>query len=177
VPAASQSALFQKLPSTDELLRQSAIQALIESEGHTAVAASVRIVLARIRQEIANGHLDDESLDLALGGLSEAVERQLRQSLSYSLLPLINATGVILHTNLGRAPLAAAALDHIRETARRLLQSRIQSGNRRARQARRPRRSAYFKSCWPRRILNVWDGRLARPSGAKLRGHLDHRRQ
>jgi len=117
VPAASQSALFQKLPSTDELLRQSEIQALIGREGHTAVAESVRIVLARIRQEIGNGHLDEESLDLALGGLSEAVERQLRLSLSHSLLPLINATGVILHTNLGRAPLATAALDHIRETA------------------------------------------------------------
>src|SRR6267378_7037072 len=48
---------------------------------------------------------------------SAAVERQLRQALSYSLLPLVNATGVILHTNLGRAPLAAAALDHVRPTA------------------------------------------------------------
>jgi len=57
------------------------------------------------------------ALDLALSGLSAAVERQLRQSLSYSLLPLINATGVILHTNLGRAPLAATALDHVLATA------------------------------------------------------------
>ncbi len=61
--------------------------------------------------------MNDQSLDLALGGLSAAIERQLRQSLSYSLRPLINATGVILHTNLGRAPLAGAALDHVRATA------------------------------------------------------------
>ncbi len=93
------------------------MQALIERECHAAVAGSVRAVLARLRQEIGSGQLDEKSLDLALGGLSAAVERQLRQSLSHSLLPLINATGVILHTNLGRAPLAAAALDHIRETA------------------------------------------------------------
>ena len=46
-----------------------------------------------------------------------AVERQVRQSLSYSLRPVINATGVILHTNLGRAPLAPSALEHIRDTA------------------------------------------------------------
>src|ERR1019366_4735464 len=46
--------------------------------------------------------LNEKSLDLALGGLSAAVERQLRQSLSYSLRPLVNATGGILHTNLGR---------------------------------------------------------------------------
>jgi len=117
VSTANKSALFQKLPSTDELLRQSDMQALTEREGHSAVAESIRVVLARVRQEIASGELDEKSLDLALVGLSAAIERQLRQSLSYSLRPLINATGVILHTNLGRAPLAAAALDHARATA------------------------------------------------------------
>jgi L-seryl-tRNA(Ser) seleniumtransferase len=117
VSTASQSALFQKLPSTDELLRRPDLQALVEREGHVAVAESVRVVLARLRREISNRQLDEKALDLALGGLSAAVERQLRQALSYSLVPLINATGVILHTNLGRAPLAAAALDHVRATA------------------------------------------------------------
>ena len=56
-------------------------------------------------------------LELALSGLEGAVENQLRQALSYSLRPVINATGVILHTNLGRAPLGEAAIEHIRETA------------------------------------------------------------
>jgi L-seryl-tRNA(Ser) seleniumtransferase len=125
VSTANKAALFQKLPSTDELLRQPDMQALIEREGHSAVAESIRAVLARLRQqigqqigqELAAGQLDEKSLDLALGGLSAAVERQLRQSLSYSLQSVVNATGVILHTNLGRAPLAAAAFDHIRATA------------------------------------------------------------
>jgi L-seryl-tRNA(Ser) seleniumtransferase len=117
VSAASKSTLFQKLPATDELLRHSDIQALIESEGHSAVAESIREVLARLRQEIAADQLNEKSLDLALGGLSAAVERQLRESLSYSLVALVNATGVILHTNLGRAPLAASALDQVRATA------------------------------------------------------------
>jgi L-seryl-tRNA(Ser) seleniumtransferase len=93
------------------------MQALIESEGHAAVAEATRVVLERLRQEIAKGQQDEESLELAVSGLSEAVERQLRASLTYSLQPLINATGVILHTNLGRAPLAAVALDHVRKTA------------------------------------------------------------
>jgi L-seryl-tRNA(Ser) seleniumtransferase len=125
VSTANKSGLFQKLPSTDELLRQPDMQALIEREGHSAVAESIRAVLARLRQqivqqigqEVAESQLDEKSLELALGGLSAAVERQLRQSLSYSLQSLVNATGVILHTNLGRAPLAAAAFDHIRATA------------------------------------------------------------
>src|SRR5260370_40891620 len=94
------------------------MQALVEREGHSAVAESIRVVLARLRQEISSGQitggqLDEKSLDLAFGGLSAAVERQLRQSLSSSLRPLINATGVILHTTLRRAPLAATALDHV----------------------------------------------------------------
>lgn len=115
--AVNKSARFQKLPSTDEILRQADIQALVVRDGHAAVAESIRVVLARLRQEIAGGNLDERSLDLALSGLAAAVERELRQSLSYSLLPLINATGVILHTNLGRAPLAPAALDHVRAAA------------------------------------------------------------
>jgi L-seryl-tRNA(Ser) seleniumtransferase len=118
VSTINKPALFQRLPSTDELLRQPDMQALIERDGHAAVTESIRVVLARLRQEIGDDQLDDQSLDIALSGLFAAVERQLRQSLSFSLRPLINATGVILHTNLGRAPLAAAALDHVRATAR-----------------------------------------------------------
>ena len=93
------------------------MHALADREGHTAVVESVRDVLTRLRREIADERLDEKSLDLALAGLGGAIERQLRQSLRYSLRPVINATGVILHTNLGRAPLAVVALDHIRETA------------------------------------------------------------
>ena len=128
----SNSALFQRLPSTDEILRQSGLQVLIEREGHTAVAESVRLVLARLRQEIAAGQLDEKSLDLALGGLSAAVARQLEESLGYSLRPLINATGVILHTNLGRAPLASTVFEHIRETAAAYsnLEFELESGER-----------------------------------------------
>jgi L-seryl-tRNA(Ser) seleniumtransferase len=93
------------------------VQALASREGHAVVAESVRAVLTRLRQEIADDRLNEKSFDLALAGLADAIERQLRQSLRYSLRPVINATGVILHTNLGRAPLAAAALDHIHRTA------------------------------------------------------------
>ena len=117
MPTTPKSALFQKLPSTDELLQQPQIQALVAREGHAPVAESIRVVVARLRHEISEDRLDAKSLALALAGLPAAVGRELHQSLRYSLRPVINATGVILHTNLGRAPLAAAALDHIQETA------------------------------------------------------------
>jgi len=93
------------------------MQSLVEHDGVTAVGEAVRVVLGRLRQEIAEERLDESSLDLALAGVPAAIERELRQSLRYSLRPVINATGVILHTNLGRAPLAASTIGHIRETA------------------------------------------------------------
>ena len=113
----SNQILFQKLPSTDEVLRQPAVEALVGREGHAVVVDCVRAVLDRLRQEIAEDRLDEKALNIALGGLEAAIEAQVRQSLRYSLRSVINATGVILHTNLGRAPLAESALDHIRETA------------------------------------------------------------
>jgi L-seryl-tRNA(Ser) seleniumtransferase len=98
-------------------MRRTAIGALIASNGHDPVADATRDVLARLRQEITSGLLDENALQLALSGLVAAIEKQLRRALSYSLRPVINATGVILHTNLGRAPLGDAVIEHIRETA------------------------------------------------------------
>ena len=107
--------LYRKLPSVDELSRSPELVVLASKEGQAAVTDAARAVLASLRQEITVGRLDDNGIDLALSGLEEAVARQVRQALQYSLRPVINATGVILHTNLGRAPLALAALEHIRE--------------------------------------------------------------
>jgi len=117
VKIAAASELFRKLPSVDEVMRGPAITALVASYGHAPVADATRAVVARLRQEITSGLLDENALQLALSGLVAAIENQLRHALSYSLRPVINATGVILHTNLGRAPLGDAVIEHIRETA------------------------------------------------------------
>ena len=109
--------LYRKLPAVDELLRSPELAPLIAHEGLTAVTDAARAVLARVREQIAGGHLDGAATELALSGLSSAIERELRQALRFSLRSVINATGVILHTNLGRAPLADSAVEHIRETA------------------------------------------------------------
>jgi L-seryl-tRNA(Ser) seleniumtransferase len=109
--------LYRKLPSVDELQRSPKLMALASKDGQSAVTDAARTVLASVREEIAAGRLDANGVELALSGLEDAVARQLRQALQYSLRNVINATGVILHTNLGRAPLSASALEHIRETA------------------------------------------------------------
>jgi len=109
--------LYRKLPSVDEIVHRASLQSLVLLEGLVAVTDAARTVLTALREEIGCGRLDQNGVDLALSGLDHAVERSVRQALSYSLRTVINATGVILHTNLGRAPLASCGLDHIRETA------------------------------------------------------------
>jgi L-seryl-tRNA(Ser) seleniumtransferase len=117
VNAISKSELYRKLPSVDELMRHSDIRGLVAQEGHVAVAHAVRTVLNRLRAEIQAAHLDSAGIDLVIAALPAAVDAELRRSTAFSLQPVINATGVILHTNLGRAPLARSAVEHIREIA------------------------------------------------------------
>ena len=109
--------LFRNLPAVDEIVGMPAIRSLTEIYGRESVTDAARNVLARLRQEIASGLLDERALELAISGFAVAIEAQLRQSFKYSLRSVINATGVILHTNLGRAPLSNSAIDHIRDTA------------------------------------------------------------
>jgi len=116
---AAKSELFRELPSVDEILRMPGVEALPAAHGMAPVTEATRAVLARLRQEIASGLLDGPGLRLALNGLSGAIQDHLRRAVGHSLRAVINATGVVLHTNLGRAPLAETALAHIRETAGR----------------------------------------------------------
>lgn len=115
----TKSDLYRELPSVDELLRTPGVAALASEHGTAAVTDAARAVLARLRNEIGSGLLGVAAVELALGGLRGAIEGWLRHELGYSLRVVVNATGVILHTNLGRAPIAKAAIEHIRETAER----------------------------------------------------------
>ena len=129
---AAKSALFRELPSVDELLRAPGVAASAGAYGSAALTDAARGVLGRLRDEIASGLLDSSGLKLALDAIDGAIEQELRAALGHSLREVINATGVILHTNLGRAPLAEAALEHICETAGRYsnLEFEVEAGER-----------------------------------------------
>jgi len=115
---ASKSDLYRLLPSVDELLKSSALAEMLAREGQPAVTESVRAVLASVRDEINSGTLaTQQAVELALAHLPQAVARPLSRAMEFSLKPVINATGVILHTNLGRAPLAESAIKRIAEVA------------------------------------------------------------
>lgn len=113
----NQTELYRELPSVDELLRDRDVSPLVERESQAAVADACRTVLEKLRREIAAGSMDARKLAIALSEMPTAVSRELRRTVEYSLRSVINATGVILHTNLGRAPLAELAIEHIRNTA------------------------------------------------------------
>ncbi len=95
---------YRKLPAVDALLRHPAVQALVESYGSAAVTAAIRQRLDEARAQIRAG---EPAPDDAVW--RERIEAQLADALRPTLRPVINATGVIIHTDLGRAPLSAAA--------------------------------------------------------------------
>jgi L-seryl-tRNA(Ser) seleniumtransferase len=106
---------LRQIPSVDELLAAPLLAELVTRGNRTLLVEAVRAVLERRREEIAAG--PRETMPPSLDALTEAVHREIARILEPSLRRVINATGVILHTNLGRAPLSLAAIERIRETA------------------------------------------------------------
>jgi L-seryl-tRNA(Ser) seleniumtransferase len=118
VEIVSRSELYWLLPSVDELMRSEAVAPLISAHGHAAVVEACRRALENLRRSITHTReLDETQLRRALAALPGALAGELDASSRLSLRHVINATGVILHTNLGRAPLGEAALEHALEVA------------------------------------------------------------
>ncbi|MGZ8378780.1 MAG: L-seryl-tRNA(Sec) selenium transferase, partial [Gemmatirosa sp.] len=98
------------LPAVHALLALPSVQALCAEAPRAVVADAARDALAAARAAPADAPHDDDAW-------AEAIESALAVRLRPSLRPVLNATGVVLHTNLGRAPLADAALDAVRAVA------------------------------------------------------------
>ena len=124
-------ARLRAIPSVDELLLQPRLVALAEKAGRTVVTQAVRQVLADYRAHLKNelphhavpipetsGRAPYESRVVSeiANELIAAVVLKVESALAPSLRRVINASGVILHTNLGRAPLSRAALEQINAT-------------------------------------------------------------
>jgi len=115
-PADPRAALLRQIPAVDELLGGPRVARQCEQVNHAVVVEIARAVLADLRALIAR---DPKAAAAALEPAvpDERIAAQVERALAVSLCPVINATGVILHTNLGRAPLATAAIEHLREVA------------------------------------------------------------
>ena len=114
---ASKADLYRQLPSIDEVLKAPAVAEAVAHAGHSAVLDAARAVVERLRSEISRGEMDAQQVETAISAMGDAVRQELHKNLEFSLRPVINATGVILHTNLGRAPLASSAIKNIQRSS------------------------------------------------------------
>jgi L-seryl-tRNA(Ser) seleniumtransferase len=119
-----QTELLRQIPSVDELLAQPRLAELAGRVDRGLLVEVTRTVVgelrARITDQIKFAVLGELSLLASdAGSLEEHISLLVERILAHSLQPVINATGVILHTNLGRAPLPAAVVEEFRRTATR----------------------------------------------------------
>jgi L-seryl-tRNA(Ser) seleniumtransferase len=116
--SASRAALLRKIPSVDELLGRPLLADLSRRAGRALVLSVTRAVLAAVRAELAEVAAPETFAEAAsTEALERRIVREVERWLSPSLQPVINATGVVLHTNLGRAPISTEALERLREAA------------------------------------------------------------
>lgn len=99
---------LRSLPSVDQLLQTRQAAEMVAEYGRPLTLEAIRSILAEVRLE----YKEDDTLPDRTAILSTIFAR-LENWLQPSLVPVINATGVILHTNLGRAPLSKAALQAV----------------------------------------------------------------
>ena len=102
---------LRALPAVGDLLE--AGRSLADEYGHTATVDVLRTILDEARTALRCG----ESPDIDQTHLIEQARQRLRSQFEASLRPVINATGVIIHTNLGRAPLSEDALEAVQQVA------------------------------------------------------------
>ncbi|HJZ66188.1 MAG TPA: L-seryl-tRNA(Sec) selenium transferase [Candidatus Acidoferrum sp.] len=110
--------LLRQIPSVDELLAGPRLGSLLRRVDRQLVLEVTRAALAEMRERITGTH-PIRITPLRREEIESAIADEVERILSRSLVPVINATGVILHTNLGRAPLLPAAAEEIRRAATR----------------------------------------------------------
>jgi L-seryl-tRNA(Ser) seleniumtransferase len=120
--------LLRELPSIDKLLSAERLQALTEAHGRELVVEAARASLARAREELRAG--------FQTGELVSRTEAELERLLEPRLRRVINGTGVVVHTNLGRAALSDEALARVHEIGRGYsnLEYDLEAGTRGSRQ-------------------------------------------
>jgi L-seryl-tRNA(Ser) seleniumtransferase len=125
---------FRELPSVNEVLEAPDVQNLAGEHSHDAIVTAIRQELAKLRQRLGVG----ESVDglKSIAAVAASVVERLGRETRPRLRSVINATGIVLHTNLGRAPIAEEAARAAYEAARGYLNLELdlETGKRSSRQ-------------------------------------------
>src|SRR2546425_11631784 len=104
---------LRQIPPVNDVLNSEELAEFREIVGQPFVGAILDKVLSETRRELTQSHSVVSRADLTTSIAAE-LARRLRELLKPSLRRVINASGVVLHTNLGRAPLPEGAIDHLR---------------------------------------------------------------
>jgi L-seryl-tRNA(Ser) seleniumtransferase len=121
--AAELTGALRLLPSTDELLTTQSAAGLVAKVGRKRLTSLARQAIEEIRQELVReintrtGRAEAYSKESLLTAAGERLQGLWESRRSSRLRKVINCTGVIIHTNLGRAPLSRDAIDAIEEAA------------------------------------------------------------
>ena len=103
--------LFRKIPKVDTLLCDEELCQILGSRPKFFLKRAVEIALSELRNEIREGKVEDfTELDV-----KERVKEKLLELIRPKLHRVINATGIVLHTNLGRAPISEKVAEHLKE--------------------------------------------------------------
>lgn len=105
----NEKAYFRRIPKVDSLLKEEKIQSLCEKYGRGIVLEYIREGLDDLRALVSTGK--EEEIEKALANFSGDLAKRVERESAYSLKKVCNATGIILHTNLGRAPLGKVQKD------------------------------------------------------------------
>ena len=111
---ADKQKLLRQLPAVDRLLHEPAIAEALETLPRRLVLQAIQDTLNSLRLQITGSGPDQElpdMVDISPGRLAEKALRTAMCKAALNIRPLINATGIVIHTNLGRAPLSAAAVE------------------------------------------------------------------
>jgi L-seryl-tRNA(Ser) seleniumtransferase len=111
--SSSSKEMLRSLPAVDELLRQEAIGKAVENYPRTLVVRAIRNVLDRSRQAILRGEVVLKPEELNQTDLVPEILEELEHLASFTLRRVVNGTGIIVHTNLGRSLLCQDALDRL----------------------------------------------------------------
>ncbi|MGC8809988.1 MAG: L-seryl-tRNA(Sec) selenium transferase [bacterium] len=104
------SAYLRNLPAVHELLRHPRLQGYLKNFSKELIVQAIRLTLNQKRDEILKSALPPQ---IAQEDLIPLIEKEITRIVRPHLRPVINATGVVLHTNLGRAPLGKEVLKNI----------------------------------------------------------------
>lgn len=135
-PEENKQALLRLIPQVNELVESAEASGAAPGVPRQVLTEAAREVLERTRNAILSGDGPPSEEELSHAALCARVADEAARSMKPSMRAVINATGVVLHTNLGRSPLSEAALEAVKETSQGYcnLEYRVEEGERGSRQ-------------------------------------------